>query len=157
MLELKLMCNIIGVFISIVLLIYIAKLERTKCECSINWKRTYIKVFATITIIMSVLMCVRSMLYGKLKVTNNIAFFIYTLLFFYAIGALVNIFAMFTYSQDLILNKQCACSKDWTRTFMYYYSMVIGVFYFIIILSSILLSIMVKTNPNYLKKIKSRF
>ena len=70
MLELKLMCNIIGVFISIVLLIYIAKLERTKCECSVNWKRTYIKVFAIITIIMSVLMCVRSMLYGKLKVTE---------------------------------------------------------------------------------------
>jgi hypothetical protein len=154
------MCNVIGVIISVMILIYIAKLERTNCKCSESWKRTYIKVFAIITIILSVLMCVRSMLYGTMKVTNNTAFFIYTILFFYAIAALVNIFAMFTYSQNLIMGKQCSdnsCSEDWTRTFMYYYSMVIGVFYFIIILTSIILTIMSSANPKYVNSLKKRF
>lgn len=152
--ELKLMCNIIGIIISVIILIYISKLERDGCPCSEDWKRDYIKVFAIVTIVLSVTMCARSMMFGKLRVSDNAAFFIYTILFFYALAALINIFAMFTYSQGLILNKKCPCSKDWTRTFMYYYSMVIGVFYFIIIITSIILSIMASTNPKYANKLR---
>lgn len=150
--EVKLMCNIVGIIISVIILIYVSKLERDDCACSKDWKRTYIKVFALITIIISILMCVRSLLYGKMKINNNVAFLVYTILFFYAIGALVNIFVMFTYSQNLI-QKRCLCSRNWTRTFMYYYSMIIGIIYFIAILVSIILSVMINTNPKYAKKL----
>ena len=120
---------LVVLLINILIVNYIRKLEKITCDCSIQWKRDYIKIYSLLTIILTSLICLIPLLlqifsikYNIQSVLDNKAFtylgYIYTLF------GLVNVYALFTYSQQIVIGN-CDCSKSWERTFIYYYSMLI--------------------------------
>lgn len=120
---------IIVLLINILIVNYTRKLEKITCECSKDWRRTFIKVYAMVTIGITTLFIVLPML-GHVTgcgpdlqkiLTNPVTRFVINL---YAVVGLVNIVALFTYSQKIVINR-CECSQSWERTFIYYYSMVV--------------------------------
>ena len=127
--------------INVLILNYVIKLEKVSCECSKDWKRDYIKYFAIITIIVMSLMTIIPLLTNRYITLIQTPFF-RILSGLFSIATLVNIYALFTYSQQIVLST-CKCSKSWERTFIYYYSMVIMSVYIFIITSIILLSLCV--------------
>ena len=56
------------------------------------------------------------------------------------IATIVNVYALFTYAQDLV-NKKCKCSEGWERNIIYYFSMILASLYVIGLIGSILISI----------------
>ena len=119
--------------INVLIVNYVRKLERVSCECAENWKRNYIKYYSLLTIILTSLICIVPILLQLLKINykieqvlkNNIISIVSTL---YTLFGLVNVYCLFTYSQQIVLGK-CDCSRSWERTFIYYYSMLITSLY----------------------------
>jgi hypothetical protein len=149
-------CSVIAIIISMVILEYVLRLEREDCECSKDWRRDYIKIFAIATIVFVLLMCFRNFLLPRgLKVPRAVGALLYLVATMYMIGAFVNVYAMFSYSQKLIIKKNCKCANTWTRDFIYYYSMIIGVTYLIVIIASVVLAIISRTNPNIISNLRT--
>ena len=148
-------CSVIAIIISMVILEYVLRLEREECECSKDWRRDYIKIFAIATIVFILLMCFRNFLLPRgLKVPREVGALLYLVATMYMIGAFVNVYAMFSYSQKLVCEKNCKCANTWTSDFIYYYSMIIGVTYLIVIIASVVLAIISRTNPNIISNIR---
>ena len=149
-------CSVIAIIISMVILEYVLRLEREECECSKDWRRDYIKIFAIATIVFILLMCFRKFLLPRgLKVPREVGALLYLVATMYMIGAFVNVYAMFSYSQKLVCEKNCKCANTWTRDFIYYYSMIIGVTYLIVIIASVVLAIISRTNPNIISNLRT--
>lgn len=149
-------CSVIAIIISMLILEYTLRLERENCECSRDWRRDYIKIFAIITIVFSLLMCFRNFILPRgLKVPRELGALMYLIITMYMIGAFVNVYAMFSYSQKLMCEKNCVCANTWTRDFIYYYSMIVGVTYLLVITLSVVLAIVQRTNPNFISNLRS--
>ena len=121
----------------VVLLKYVTELEKnSECECSKAWQRDFIKYY----LIASVVFLGTSVLRVLLGIKNNVLTL--TVSTVMQLLGLVNLFIMFFYTQKLKHTK-CECSKDWRRTFMNNYSLVMLAFFpivTIILLSVALLS-----------------
>jgi len=152
-------CSIIGLIISIIIVAYTDKLKKEKCLCTDDWRREYVKIFAIITIILTIGICAKNIFMpGKMILSKMISKIVYVVLTLYMIAAVVNIFALFTYTQKIECSSQCiSCRKNqnWMSSFLYYYSMVIAVLYFIVIVFSIALGVLMKTNPTLMANIKT--
>lgn len=127
---------LIVLLINILIVNYVRKLEQVTCECSNEWKRDYIKLYSLITIIITSLICliplflhIANIDYNLQSVMSNTPFTIMGYL--YTFFGLINVYALFTYSQKIVLGS-CECSKSWERTFIYYYSMLIMSLYIFI-------------------------
>ena len=122
-------CSIIGLIISVIIVAYVDKLEKEKCKCSEDWRREYVKIFSIITIILTLGICAKNIFMpGKTILSKMTSRIVYSALTLYMIASVVNIFTLFTYTQDLVCTNQCygECRKhnDWMRSFLYYYSMI---------------------------------
>ena len=149
-------CSVISIIISMLILEYTLRLEREDCECSRDWRRDYIKIFAITTIVFSLLMCFRNFILPRgLRVPRELGALMYLIITMYMIGAFVNVYAMFSYTQKLMCEKQCKCANTWTRDLIYYYSMIIGVTYLLVITLSVVLAIVQRTNPNFISNLRS--
>jgi hypothetical protein len=132
---------LIVLLINILIVNYIRKLEQVTCECSEEWKRDYIKIYSLITIMITSLICLVPLFFHLINIKYNIVDILSNKLFtyfgyLYTLFGLVNVYALFTYSQRIVLNK-CDCSSSWERTFIYYYSMLVMSLY--IFLASLLM------------------
>jgi len=108
--------------------------------------------------ILSLAICVilfftRSGLKSLIKTNSPMKYVFYVITVMYSVGMLVNVYALFSYSQKIACKLKCECSKGWARSFLYYYSMFIAVMYITLIVSAILIVIAIKTNP----KLKGKF
>ena len=127
------------IIINLLILNYVLKLEKISCECSNDWKRDYIKYFSYITIVIIFSMIAIPLITTKYKkIIRTFAFRVMANLF--SIASIINVYSLFTYSQNMVLSS-CNCSKSWERTFIYYYSMVIMSIYIFIISSIIFMSL----------------
>ena len=120
---------LIVLLVNILIVNYVRKLERVTCDCSENWKRDYIKYYSLITVILTVLIALVPLFLQLTNIKYNITKFLAhkavgTISFLYTLFGIVNVYALFTYSQLIVLSK-CDCSNSWERTFMYYYSMLV--------------------------------
>ena len=120
---------VIVLLINLLIVNYTRKLEKITCNCSKDWRRTFIKVYAMATIGITTLFIVLPII-GQVTgcgpelkkiLTNPVTRLIINI---YAVVGVVNIVSLFTYSQKIVLNS-CECSESWERTFIYYYSMVV--------------------------------
>lgn len=120
---------VIVLLINVLIVNYIRKLEKITCNCSEDWRRNFIKVYSIVTICVTTLFIALPML-GHVTgcgpdlqkiLTNPVTRFVINI---YAMIGIVNIVALFTYSQKIVINS-CECSESWERTFIYYYSMVV--------------------------------
>ena len=136
---------LIVLLINILIVNYIRKLEQITCECSEEWKRDYIKIYSLITIIITSLTCLVPLFLHLTNINYNIEKLLANtpltyLGYIYTFFGLVNVYALFTYSQRIVLG-ECNCSKSWERRFIYYYSMLVMSLY-VFIASLILIGIM---------------
>jgi len=145
---------VIVLLINILIINYTQKLEKITCKCSEDWRRTFIKVYAIITILVTTVFIGLPLL-GTVtgcgpsleKILKNRATRL--IVNIYALVGIINIVALFTYSQKIVINK-CDCSEAWERTFIYYYSMVVMSVY-IFTGAILLLVVLCAGNGNVLK------
>ena len=120
---------LIVLLINILIVNYVRKLEQISCDCSKDWKREYIKLYSLITIIITSLICLVPLFMHLVNINYNLQNILSNKLFMYmgyiyTLFGLVNVYALFTYSQKIVLDS-CNCSNSWERTFIYYYSMLV--------------------------------
>lgn len=110
--------------IFLIFLTYVMKLEKTKCVCSKNWERKYIKYYSIAVLIIALIQFFNINFYAKLSIVQYLM----------GIGGIVFIFVAFNYVNDM--NKiDCECSENWKKSALTIYawlSMIILVIYFII-------------------------
>jgi len=149
MLSGKMISIFISFLVNLLIVNYVLKLEKITCECSEDWRRDYIKYYSLITIVGIVVFTI--VYVGNVTYSSQLFQFLSTV---FSIFGFVNVYALFTYSQNIVINK-CVCSKSWERTFIYYYSMVLIVLYLLMI-SSIFFVVLFRGDVNKynLKKLR---
>lgn len=152
-------CSIIGLIISIIIVAFADKLKKDKCKCIKDWRHNYVKGFAIVTIVLTLVLCGKNIFMpGKLVLSKMLSKVVYALLTVYMIASVVNIFALFTYTQKLGCRNECLSCRSknqWMMDFLYYYSMIVAVLYFIVIVFSIILGVMAHTNPKLMTGLKT--
>lgn len=122
--------SLVGVIISTLIFKYVYDLEKEGCLCSYDWKRTFIKYFSVLLIILGVL--------SMAGVTDNLLIMksgklglllLAVLALVISIGSLVYLYAIYMFSHNLIRHKNCPCSESHLRTFTYYYSILVILLY----------------------------
>lgn len=108
---------LITALVNMLIFNYVYKLEKSKCSCSNGWKRIYIKYYSLLTIFVCII------LIGNI-IPNISQIYLKFISFVYFIFGLVNVYALFKFSQHIVINK-CNCTKSWERIYIYYYSMII--------------------------------
>ena len=154
---------IIVLLINILILNYIRKLEKISCECSQEWKRDFIKIYSLITIILTTLICLIPLFMSLINLKYNTSNILSNPLlsigsYIYTFFGLINVYALFTYSQRIVLNK-CDCSNSWERTFIYYYSMLVMSLYIFLasfLIIGILCSGKLNMDIEFIKTIKNK-
>jgi len=116
--------NIISSLLSISILMiyfsYIKHLEKSQCNCSLNWRQRFIKNYILVMIVMVFVTLVVP------TIMNNTIFSV-----LYGIASLVYVVILGQWLWQLHNNK-CKCSDDWRKTIM-------EVLYFIYLIIIILL------------------
>ena len=82
--------------------------------------------------------------------------FVTTVSTIYTFFGLINVYALFAYSQKIVLT-DCKCSKSWERTFIYYYSMlVMSIYIFLVslLVIAIIYSGKFRLDKNFIKDLK---
>ena len=122
--------TLVGIVISCLILKYVYDLEKEKCECSEDWKRTYIKYFSAFLILVGII-ALFGYSYPKLiKVkSREVIIFIGILGLLISIGSIIYLYALYMFSHNLIRHKDCPCSESHLRTFVYYYSIIVILLY----------------------------
>ena len=122
--------SLVGVIISTLIFKYVYDLEEEGCLCSRDWKRTFIKYFSVVLIILGVL--------SMAGVTNTLfimksgklgLLLLAVVSMLISIGSLVYLYALYMFSHNLIRHKNCPCSESHLRTFTYYYSIIVILLY----------------------------
>ena len=108
---------LITALVNMLIFNYVYKLEKSKCPCSKGWKRTYIKYYSLLTIFVCII------LIGNI-IPNISQAYLKFISFVYFVFGLVNVYALFKFSQHIVINN-CDCTNSWERIYIYYYSMII--------------------------------
>ena len=126
----------VSIVMNLAIMTYVLNMERDQCQCSVDWRRDYIKYFS-IALVLSILFrtFVNS---GKLvaQLPKLISLGLPVLM---GIGSMVYLYSMLSYAIKMRDNK-CECSKHTTREFMYWYVMTIVL---ILVLSMVSMAIVV--------------
>jgi len=135
---------LIVLLINVLIINYVRKLERVSCECSESWKRNYIKYYSLITVVLTAVICLVPLFLQLAKIKYNVVEImshkaVSLVSYLYTLFGIVNIYALFTYSQTIVLSG-CDCSHSWERTFIYYYSMLVMSLY-VFLASFVIISI----------------
>ena len=154
---------LIVLMINILIVNYIRKLEMITCECSKEWKRDYIKIYSLLTIIITSLICLVPLFMHLVNLDYNIESllsnkYLTTVSTIYTFFGLINVYALFTYSQRIVLT-ECKCSKSWERTFIYYYSMlVMSIYLFLasLLVIAVIYSGKFRLDKKFIKDIKKK-
>jgi len=119
---------------------WIIMMEKGHCECSNNWKRTFIKVYIISMICFIFITCIfylaQYMNYFT-ELTSKYENILNILKYFVLVAEIIFVAIVFIYIRDLIKNK-CSCSESLNRDITLVYSTVDGV---IMILSLVLIII----------------
>ena len=122
----KLLTRLLSIVVAVIVLTYVFKLEETSCECSKDWRRDYIKYYSMATLGLIGLIVLLGLLKLDLGKNAVVRVVLTVVSFAWMVATLTNIYAMFTYTQQLVAKQQCECSTQWQRTFLYYYSMIMA-------------------------------
>ena len=101
----------ISMFLAIVIIYYLKRLETIKCNCSFNFKRNYILGFTSL----SLLLTISKFLFKEYKVFVKILLIIYIPWF---IATITNIIFTLQYVTELKKTK-CECSESVYRELMF--------------------------------------
>jgi LytS/YehU family sensor histidine kinase len=108
--------HIIELILFSYIIYYILKLEKIGCECSQDWKRTFIKYFYIITIVY-IFIHIISLFTNKFKLNSSISLIM-------MICNLLSIGIVYLYIHQLKKEK-CECSKDQARDVLEIYNYIL--------------------------------
>ena len=140
--------DIIGLIITIVIqgiiIKYILENEQEKCDCALTWHHSFIKIYAPIVIIMSIIITFFKNSYFNI---NNIVLsrIINSILLIYMISGIVYCISLVIYFLKLQKESSCECSKDWKRNILMYPVVAMAIIYILTFILGIYL-INKKTN-----------
>lgn len=124
---------VLNVIISAIILRYVIELEQENCECSLDWQHRFIKYFAPVVILVSLIVLVTSKEAVIRAVRNNKAlgglYLMYLLVALFYSVVIVLYFLKLRYSK-------CKCARNWKQY---------GLLYPLIGLASLLLLVMIFT------------
>ena len=124
--------SILYVFIWIYIYLYITKLEKIGCECSNDWKRSYIKYYILIILLFIIL---RLFSFWNFKTVPAI------LLTLEILASIIFVIIVYHYVHDL-KKKKCECSVDLARDILEiinYVQLFMMIFAFIIMIHAMVL------------------
>lgn len=150
---LSVISSLIGITISTLILKYVYDLEKQKCLCSKDWRRTYIKYFSGLLILIGILglFGIDQMNIAKSTKSKLLPLFaIITALL--TVASFVYLYALYMFSHDLIRHKDCPCSESHLRTFVYYYSILVILLYAFLIFAGLLFFFYIKALMAKLRK-----
>jgi hypothetical protein len=137
--------TLVGIVISCLILKYVYDLEKEKCECSEDWKRTYIKYFSSFIILVGVVTLFGCTFPKLIKgASRKVIIFMGILGFLISMGSIVYLYALYMFSHNLIRHKECPCSESHLRTFVYYYSIIVILLYAFFIFAALVASFIIK-------------
>ena len=129
----KLSENALHLAISVIVIMYVKKLQEISCDCSKDWRRDYINHHARLVLVVIAIAVLMSLFGLKLK-NKYIVKLVMLFAVLYGIASLVNVYAMLTYSYKLVKDADCKCASGWERNTLLAYS---GVASFVTLLSAI--------------------
>jgi hypothetical protein len=137
------LANLLGVVVNVIFLTYVQKLEKDNCECSEDKLRDYIKYFSGAMVGLFVLNLVLSILSISVQVPKVLMLLVSLTI----LGAgIYQVYALFKYSHKLTFSEpECKCSKDWRRSFMFYFSIFYAIVLSMIAIQMVLLLIRLAT------------
>ena len=117
----KLSGNALHIAVSVIVIMYVKKLQEISCDCSKDWRRDYINHHARLALVVIALAVLMSLFGLKLK-NKYIVKLVMLFGVLYGIASLVNIYAMLTYSYKLVKDTECKCASGWERNTLLAYS-----------------------------------
>lgn len=137
-----------GIILNGIFLHYVYTLEKNQCGCSDDWRRDYIKYYSIIMITSVILVALAPLIKSK-----NFIHILMTIYGVVGLAGLVNLYCLFSYSKKL-RQEMCKCSNSWERTFIYTYSIIVGVLWILaFVLSILLIPRVIIINVNSAKKV----
>ena len=124
---------VIPIIIQGIILKYALENEKDNCECALTWHHKFIKIFAPIIIIMSIITFITKSLQGNNpnKINKYILGSIFSILLIYGLAHIAYTILLMIYFFKLQKESNCECSKDWKRNVLTV-PLVIGVIGFLI-------------------------
>jgi hypothetical protein len=101
----------ISIFLAILIIYYLKRLETINCNCALNFKRNYILGFTSL----SLLLAISKLLFKEYKIFVKILLFIYIP---WIIATITNVIFTIQYVSELKKNK-CECSESVYREIMF--------------------------------------
>ena len=101
----------ISIFLAILIIYYLKRLETIKCNCALNFKRNYILGFTSLSLILSI----SNLLFKDYKTFFKLKLFIYIP---WLIASITNIIFTIQYVNELKKTK-CECSESLYRELMF--------------------------------------
>lgn len=101
----------ISIFLAILIIYYLKRLDTIKCNCALNFKRNYILGFTSL----SLLLAISKLLFKEYKIFVKILLFIYIP---WIIATITNVIFTIQYVSELKKNK-CECSESVYREIMF--------------------------------------
>tara|TARA_B110001469_G_scaffold126092_1_gene142861 strand:- start:870 stop:1481 length:612 start_codon:yes stop_codon:yes gene_type:complete len=126
--------SIIILVLNCIILRYVYELEKKSCKCSLDGQHKFIKYFAPVIILVSLIgLFVSEKSFIKTVIANK---FLGVVLSIYCVVSLVYSINLILYFLKLVYSK-CECSKDWKRYGMLYPALVMAVILLIVLVFSI--------------------
>ena len=126
---------------------FIKQLETNSCECSVHWKRDFIKYYALITLVYAIVIIFTILIgiLGKSQVHNLLKSILlsgFGTVFkdIYIIIGIINIYILYTFTQNL-LDTKCNCTLPKYYKPIHYYSKIIFYIYMTIIVLGICVNV----------------
>ena len=104
--------SVIVIIYNLLVLSYIIQLEDKKCGCITDWRHDFIKYFSIVLIIWGII----TILFGLTGSNNSFVMLIRNILM---IGALINIWCLYTYVGDLD-KTNCMCAINQQKNMHYF-------------------------------------
>lgn len=101
----------ISIFLAILIIYYLKRLETIKCNCALNFKHHYILGFTSLSLLLSI----SNLLFREYKNFINFKLLIY---FPWILATITNVIFTIQYVNELKKNK-CECSESVTREIMF--------------------------------------
>jgi hypothetical protein len=131
----------ISIFLAILIIYYLKRLETIKCDCALNFKRNYILAFTSLSLLLSI----SNFLFKGYKIYIKILLLIYIPLI---IASITNIIFTIQYVSELKKTK-CECSESVTREIMFIVSILRAI---VIILALLVILFIFVQSPDLFSK-----
>ena len=104
--------SILSIILTAIILRYVVELEKERCECSLSWQHRFIKYFAPIIIVVSLIALLMGTR-GFLNAVRSNAFIGTLFMLYVAVGLVYGVILVLYFLK--LRYSQCQCARDWKQ------------------------------------------